>query len=260
MKKKANNMDSYVILTKEMRILFFSLLFCISTIAFSQEKQTIQKKNKLEANLTFSFNSNGIAPIPAFSLDKPALFASVNFSKGRFSYNPILAYSLEAKPWFVDNWFNYKVIVRPKFELRTGINISTFFSGLNVDGDEILKGERYIGVAITGTYKFSPVSSIKLEYLSDNGQEPGTLSGYFTNIAFDKSKINLGEKGLLAINLMIFYINYDGNSDGMFFSPTISFSIKNIPFTLFYQSNQTIQSDIEPWPKFKWNVGVSYSL
>ncbi len=113
-----------------MKISICSLFLCISIFSFSQEEQSKQK-NKLEPNVTFSININGIAPIPAFSLDKPALISSVNLIKGRFSYDPILAYSLEAKPWFIDNWFHYKIVVRPKFELRTGINFSTFCSGLS---------------------------------------------------------------------------------------------------------------------------------
>ena len=55
--------------------LFLSLFLSgISIIGLSQDNDKKQKK-ELESQVSFSFHSNGIAPIPAFSLDKPALAA-----------------------------------------------------------------------------------------------------------------------------------------------------------------------------------------
>jgi hypothetical protein len=242
-----------------MKITICLLLLCISTIAFSQENEA-KFKNKLEPTASFSLNSNGFAPVPAFSLGKPAFIASVNITKGRFSYAPTLAYSLEMKPWFIDNWLQYKFIIKPEFVLRAGLNFSTFCSELTVNDDEILQAERYFAYALTGTYKFSPVSTITIDYWNDNGQEKESLRGHFINLAFDRSKIKLGKNILLSLNLMLFYINYDGNNDGFFVSPTILFSMKNIPSALILQASQAIQSNIVPWPGFKWNIGISYKL
>src|SRR5664279_505761 len=84
-----------------MRIPIFLILVSFSTFCFSQAKKD-SLKNKLEPYLSFSLNSNGIAPIPAFSLDKPAIIASVGLTKGRFSYDPGLAYGLDGKVWYID--------------------------------------------------------------------------------------------------------------------------------------------------------------
>lgn len=231
----------------------------ISTFAFSQEKQDDHKK-ALEAAVSFSINSNGIASIPAFSLGKPALVSSVNLVKGRFSYDPTLAYGLELKPWYMDNWFHYKIIDRPEFELKTGVNISTFCSGFKINNEEILKAERYFAFSMAGTYKFSPFSTLTLDYWSDNGQEPGSLSGHFINVAYDRSGIPVGKKGWVSANIMLFYINYTGENDGLFVSPKIALSARNFPASLFFQSTQAIVSNISPWPGFRWNVGISYNL
>jgi len=237
-----------------------SLLFTvISAIVYSQGNQE-ELKNKLEPELSVSLNSNGFNPIPAFSLDKPAIIASVNLTKGRFSYDPTFAYSLEMKPWFIDNWLHYKIITRPKFELRTGVNFSSFVSGLEVNGDEIMKAERYFSFAMAGTYRFSNGTSLTLDYWSDNGQEKGSISGHFINMVLDRSDINLGGKVMLSASIMLFSILYDGNNDGLFVSPTVSFSIRDIPVALFFQATQAIQSNISPWPGFKWNVGISYDI
>ena len=106
-------------------IALFVLIACMPLSGLSQEGEG---KHQLKSNLSVSINSNGFAPIPAFSLGKPAFIASANIAKGRFSYDPVLAYSLEMKPWFIDNWLHYTVIQKPKFEFKVGTNFSTFFS------------------------------------------------------------------------------------------------------------------------------------
>ena len=150
------------------------LLLHISVIAFSREKQDTLK-SKIETAVSFSLNSNGIASIPSFSLGKPAVVASVYLAKGRFSYDPVLAYSLEMKPWYIDNWIHYKIVLRPEFELKAGVNFSTFCSGFKINDEEILKAERYFAFSLTGTFRFSPVSAVSLDYWSDNGQEKGAF-------------------------------------------------------------------------------------
>jgi hypothetical protein len=164
------------------------------------------------------------------------------------------------KPWYIDNWLQYKIVRKPKFELRAGVNFSTFCSGFAVNEEDILKAERYFAYAITGTYRLSPVSSLSLDYWSDNGQETGSLSGHFTALAYDRSEISLGKKIYSSFNVMLFYINYNGENDGLFVSPRIAFSARKIPSSIFFQATQAIQSNISPWPGFRWNVGISYNL
>lgn len=242
-----------------MKITILILILLVSFGAFSQEKQATGK-NRLETELTFSLNSNGIAPIPAFSLDKPALITTANISLGRFSYSPALAYSLELKPWFIDNWFYYRWIIRPKFELKTGANYSTFLSEYKLPNEKILKGERYFAFALTGKYLFSQVSSLSMDYWSDNGQEKGSLRGHFFDLVYNRSGIRISESLSLESNFMLFYINYDGNNDGLFFSPTISLMPDQVPLSFYFQGNQVIDTNIADLPGFKWNVGVSYTF
>lgn len=242
-----------------MREIICILFVCIPVFGFSQEKQD-SLKNKLKAGAVFSLNSNGIATVPAFSLGKPAIVSSVSLVKGRFSYSPALAYSLEMKPWYIDNWFHYKIIARPEFELKTGVDFSTFCSGLALNGDEILKAERYFAFSLAGTYRFSPVSSLTLDYWSDNGQEKGSMTGHFIYLAYDQSEINIGEKFILSVNLMLFYVNYTGENDGLFVAPKITLSMRKIPVSIFFQATQSIESNISPRPGFKGNAGISFSL
>ena len=239
---------------------FLCLVFVsISMVAFTQE-ETSAPKNKLIAGAIVSLNSNGIATIPAFSLGKPAIIASISLAKNRFSYTPTLAYSLDLRPWFIDNWLNYKIIRRPVFELTAGFNLSTFGSKYNLPDGSIWEAQRYFAYAMTGVIKLSEKNSLTIAYWNDNGQEKGTLRGHFFNLVGERTDMNIGKSVLLSAAVQVFYINYDGNNDGFFVSPKITSSVRDIPFSLFFQATQAISSNISPFPGFRWNIGVSYTL
>jgi len=240
-------------------VLSLIFLFFGCTTSFSGEKSD-STKTKLVAGATFSLNSNGIASIPSFSLDKPAIMASVTLAKGRFSYDPTLAYGLDLRPWFIDNWLHYKIVVKPKFELRTGFNISTFGSKYLLDEGSIHEAQRYFAFELSGTYRLTSKSIVSLSYWNDRGQEPGTIKGHFLSIVGERSEIMLSEKVSVAANVMLFYINYTGNEDGIFISPKISSYVKDIPISLYIQGTQAIQSNIDPFPRFRWNLGLSYTF
>lgn len=242
-----------------MRISFCLVFIFVFTISFSDEPADSSKK-KLKAYATVSLNSNGIASIPAFSLGKPAIIASISLGKNRFSYNPTLAYGLDLRPWFIDNWLNYKIIAKPAFELTAGFNISTFGNKYNLPEGSIWEAQRYFAYALTGVCKTSPNSSLTFAYWNDNGQEKGTIKGHFFNFIGEKSDINIGKSVLLSAAVQLFYINYDGSNDGLFVSPRISSSLRNVPFSIFFQATQALSSNISPFPGFKWNIGLAYTL
>jgi len=242
-----------------MRISFCLIFIFIFTISWSREPAD-STKSKLKAGATVSLNSNGMASIPAFSLGKPAIIAAISLVKNRFSYTPTLAYGFDLRPWFIDNWLNYKIIRKPVFELTAGFNISTFGSKYNLPDGSILEAQRYFAYAITGVYKFSEKNSLTLAYWNDNGQEKGTIRGHFFNLVGERNHMNIGKNILLSAVLQVFYINYDGNNDGLFVAPKISSSARNIPFSLFLQATQAINSNISPFPGFRWNIGISYVL
>lgn len=237
-----------------------ALILCLIFTASVYAEKPDSLKSKLSAGVTFSLNSNGIASIPAFSLDKPAMMASAFLVKGRFSYEPNLAYGLDGKPWYIDNWFHYKIVIRPKYDLRVGFNLSTFCEKYQLPIGTIKVAQRYFAFEMTQTYKFSPTSLLSLAYWSDNGQEEDTYQGHFLSLTGEKSELPVGKNGLLAVNVMLFYINYNGKNDGLFISPKVTASVRNIPASIFFQATQAIQSNIEPFPGFRWNVGISYSL
>jgi len=242
------------------KLLTSLLFFSIATISWSQENQDSIRSKKLKAEATVSLNSNGIAYVPAFSLDKPAIIGSFSLVKNRFSYDPALYYSMELRPWIIDNWFHYKIIDRPVFEFKVGAVISAFFSEVETPDGVIHQTQKYLAAEFIGTYKFNPLTSMSFTYLIDRGQDPGTVTGHFFNLQAERSDIQLGKKGLLSASLQIFYLDYTGNNDGFFTAGNVSASIRNVPFAIFFQAIQALSSNITPFPGFKWNVGLSYTL
>jgi len=237
----------------------FVFLF-VFTLSWSQESADSTRSKKLKAEASVSINSNGIAYVPAFSLDKPAIIGTFSLIKGRFSYDPQLSYGLDLKPWIIDNWFHYKIVDRPVFEFKAGAVISAFFSEYETEDETILQAQKYLAVEFISTYKFSPKTSLAFTYLLDRGQDPGTVTGHFFNLQADRSDFNIGRKGLLSASLQLFYINYTGNEDGLFTAAYVSASLRNIPFSIFGQAVQALTSNIDPFPPFKWNVGLAYTL
>jgi len=236
------------------------LILCVFNLSWSQEKTGRISPKKLRAEASVSLNSNGIAYIPAFSLDKPAIIAMVSLKKGRFSYDPALSYSLELRPWIIDNWFHYTLMDLPSFELRAGAVISSFFSEYRAPEGLIYQSQKYLAGELMARYKISPLSSLAFTYLVDRGQDPGTLNGHFYNLQYERTEMPLGRKGLLGAGLQIFYIDYTGDNDGLFLAGNLSISLRKVPFAIFAQAIQALSSNIYPFPEFKWNVGLSYTF
>ncbi|HLN56190.1 MAG TPA: hypothetical protein VK207_09370 [Bacteroidales bacterium] len=241
-----------------MKQLFFLLLYLFFTSAFASEVPDSTKS--LSAAATFSINSNGIASIPAFSLGKPAIIAALNLGKGRFSYDPVLAYSTDMKPWFIDSWLHYKIISKPNFELRAGFNFSNFFTHVTLNEQDIIKGERYWAGAVEGFWKTSSRNVLSLMYWSDNGMDPGSISGHYVSLENGISNLQIGKSFLFGAGLQLFMVSYDGPNDGVFVSPKLSMGIRNKPVLAFFQATQVLVSNIEPDPGFRWNVGMAYSF
>jgi len=242
---------------KLLTLLVFLFVF---TLTWAQENAESTRSKKLKAEATVSLNSNGIAFVPAFTLDKPAIIGSFSLIKGRFSYDPMLAYGLDLKPWIIDNWFHYLIVDRPVFEFTAGAVISAFFSEYSTEDETVLQAQKYLGLEFMGKYKFNKKTSMAFTYLLDRGQDSGTTQGHFFNLQADRSDIELGRKILLSASFQLFYINYTGNSDGLFTAAYVSASIREIPFMIFGQAIQALTSNIEPFPPFNWNVGLAYTL
>ena len=238
----------------------FCILFLFTVTASYSLMPADSSRTKLHVTANASINSNGIASIPAFSLDRPAVVASLSLVKNRFSYDPTLAYGLDLRPWYIDNWLHYKLITRPVFDFTAGFNISTFGSKYTLPEGSIWEAQRYFAIAGTGVIRLSPKNILTLAYWRDMGQEKGTLKGHFFNSMFERNDMNIGKRVLVSAGLQVFYIDYTGKNDGLFASPKASVTLRDQPFSIFFQATQAVISNITPFPGFRWNIGLGYTL
>jgi hypothetical protein len=237
--------------------------FCFFLIVYHPaQAQDSLKSFRLKPTVSgnISLNSNGIAPVPAFSLGDPALIAGFSLNAKRFSYDPQLGYTLSLKPWIIDNWLRYRFIMKPKFEMRAGFDASMFFSEFASPDDTVWRGQRYFAFELAGTYKFSDKFTLALMYWSDNGIDKGTIKGHFINLVGDWPDLVPSPWLLLAANLQVFYIDYTGQNDGLFLAPRVSAAHRNFPIAIFFQATQQVFTNISPPPGFRWNAGMAYSF
>jgi hypothetical protein len=253
-------------MSKKHKSIFLIVFLFFTASSFAGQNADSTRSKKIQAGATFSLNSNGISSVPAFSLGDPALMASVSVSKGWFSYDPTLAYSLDGHPWFIDNWLHVKLVNKPGFELRTGMNISSYCSKYISSEEEFYRVERYFAFEIATTCRFAHQMSLLAQYWNDRGQEDWSLKGHFISTVFEKANMSLGKHVFCTAALQLFYIDYNGNdgvnnnNDGLFVAPRIAFSVRNFPVSVFSQVVQAITSNIEPFPGFNINVGIGYTL
>lgn len=243
-----------------MRTFLFIAFLGVTTFVLAKEKS-----DSISLPWDFSgavgLNSNGIAPVPSFALGEPAYSLSLSVKKNRFSYDPQISYSWDFKPWIIDNWFHYKIVDNPQFELRTGINVSMFFSKYKTPDETLWHGQRYNTLELAGIFKPTKTSWFGLMLWYDKGWDTGAVSGYFIDLVADKSDIAFGKHILMAINVQLFYIDYTDYNDGIFISPRITLSTrKHQAFSLFYQGIHPLITNIVPDPNFQWNIGIQYAF
>lgn len=208
--------------------------------------------------------NNGIAQIPAYSLDRPAVSALLFLKIKRFSYEPDFNFALDGRPWGFGQSFFYHVANKNKFRLRVGPALGLAFSYPEVmqNGElvKINKGERYFISKILPSYLFSKRTTLSLIYWNGQNLEEQSINSInFLSALLSITQIPLGSKLYTSLYPQVFYLNVDGD-DGLFAAPVIAAGIRDIPFFLSSQVNATLLTRMNPRPAFKWNIALNYAF
>jgi hypothetical protein len=232
---------------------------------------TQQVKVEDKANTPFTFTgslqltSNGISTIPAYSLGKPALMVNLSASKKRFSLNPVSAFSLDGKPWYVVTWLRYNAVNKEKIILRTSTAWSLAFRDAetisNDDTLTIRRAYRNVFLEIRPTYFFTQKTSLAMAYMYAHGIEKDnpanihciTLNGMFTGITLAKNVT-------CTLSPQLFYVYFVDKGQGTFFSASVSFAHQKVPLSVGALITQPLESTLEPKSGFVWNVSLTYSF
>jgi hypothetical protein len=248
------------------RILLLGPLWsCSSGMLYAQTEPARDSTNQFRFSGTITATSNGISPIPAFSLDKPAILGFLSLTKKRFSYDPQLAFSARGVPWFLNNCFRYKLIDQSRFSFRGGIIWGIGFTypsvDLNGSGKSIAKAERFVWLETTPRYVISERVAISATTYSGHGFNDGDVDFInFVSLVGNFTKIPIGGKVYFNVFPQVFYLNIDHESEGVFFSTVVGLGLFGFPITISSQVNETFHTSLSPDPGFKWNVSLNYDF
>lgn len=209
-----------------------------------------------------AITNNGISLVPSFSLEQPAAIFNMKVQKGRFSFEPEVAFSLEeGRPWYQLYWLRYKVLDGKKFKLRTGAHLGlNFVKILDADSNDALQTERYLVGELAPSYDLSKNISLGVYYLVARGFDINnttplhflTLNANFNNIKVSKS-LNL------EITPQVYFLDLFGDGTGYYVTSSFKIFKKNSPLSLSMVINQVLSTEIDG-KDFLWNLTLTYSF
>lgn len=237
------------------KVFWISLLF----LSFS----TLAQESKHTFGGTITATNNGISIIPSFSLEKPAIYFDLSLSGERFSFDPLLQFGMNGKPWSFVFWGRYKMIKQERFTLTIGGHPAFLFleEDLIVGNlpDRQMIANRYLAGEINSNYKINKKLSIGLYYLSGVGiQTIAAKKTDFLALNTIISDIRLYRDFQLKINPQIFFLEVDGDS-GFFVNSSFTINKTDFPILLQGFFNQKLISTIQG-KNLLWNVSLLYTF
>ncbi len=228
-----------------------------------------ENENDEDRGLKFSgyinLNTNGISPVPAFSLDKPSVIGTFSLNRKRIGFNPEMAVSTEGKPWFINPRITYKAIDGKKF----GFSLATLYSFNFTYPEELVgsvlqattKVEHYALLQSTSNYTISKKTSIGLTTFHGFGLKNASIKrGNFFVLGANITKLKIMGNFYHSLFPQLVYIDLDGDTQGLFASAIYGIGHNKWPFFLSTQLTQSLSTNISPDPSFKWNLGLTYNF
>lgn len=248
------------------KILFRLILFHFLIVGLFQAKaQTDSEKTPVIKHFdgTLTATSNGISIIPFFSLGRPAFLFDLSLGGDRLSFDPMMRFGMNGKPWSFVFWWRYKFIDKPKFSFRAGAHPAFLFQEreLIVDGQpkNVLVANRFLTWELAPTYKISTRSSLGIYFLNGNGINPYPPDHtYFLGLTWTLSDFPLSETLRFQMTPQVYYLKVDEN-DGIYGTSTFTLTKTDFPLGLQSTFNQKIKSSIDG-DDFVWNISLIYNF
>lgn len=250
--------NTKIVLSMKSILLQFFLIFSFFT-TFSQHIDSTQSFFKGQITAT----NNGVSLIPSFSLGRPAILFDLNLGKGRLSFDPMLRFGMNGKPWAFVFWWRYKLIQQRKFNLGIGAHPSVVFRDLNANVNGIQKdlmvAQRYFAWEASPSYLLTKKTSIGLYYLGSKGLTKDIIQNTIF-IAARASFNNLKVSNSLFFNVspQVYYLKMDKN-DGTYTNITLNLFSKKSPFSINAVVSKAIETKITG-KDFLWSLGLVYNI
>jgi hypothetical protein len=241
-------------------ILVLILVSFLPISGFSQQKDTTQKVIIFSG--TLGITNNGFSIIPTFSLNSPASIIQLSWRKNKFSIDPDMRLSPDARKGGMLFWFRYHAIEKKKFSLRVGVHPAFSFQLKKITENgvtsEITQLLRFFAWEFTPNYQISKHLGVGLYYLQGNGlQKYGPQRSHFVNFNTRISNIKLSKDFRFSLIPAIYYLRLD-KYEGVYYTAVGILSNTKWPISLQSAFNKTIKSNLPGNKDFIWNVSLNY--
>lgn len=240
--------------------LIISILF-LSIPAFPQENTS--KSNPFHFSGLITATNNGVSLIPSFSLGRPAMLFDLSLGGERLSFDPMLRFGMDGKPWSFVFWGRYKIIKDRRFTLGVGAHPAFIFveRQVIVNGNQelMMTTNRFLAGEITTNYKFSERVSAGVYYLRGHGLNPvPPFDSHFLAFNSGFSDLPLVWDFKIKINPQFFLLRVDDET-GTYVNSNFLLTKGEFPvgFQAFF--NKKLKSDI-PGDELVWSVGLVYDF
>lgn len=243
------------------KLIAFSVFILFSYLSSAQNRDTTQAPSFFRGQITAT--NNGISLIPNFSLNKPAALFDLSMGKGRFSFDPMLRWSLNGKPWTFIFWFRYKLINHKKFTMSVGAHPSVLFRTevANIGGvnKELLTSQRYLAWEATPTYYLNKNVGVGLYYLGSHGLTNDLVQ--FTNFLAVRtivSNLKTGKHFNVSFVPQVYYLQQD-NRKGIYFNASFNLAKNHFPVSVSANISKAFKTEIVG-KDFLWSIGLVYNI
>lgn len=167
--------------------------------------------------LTTTVTTNGIAPIPSFTLEKPAAFVVINTNITKhLEFSPDFAFNLkDGNPWIMDTWlkWNQNLDSNWKWVATVAVNWSIFFQPYLDGGEKITQSVRYPNPELK--LKFTPNKmhsfTVDYQYMWAVEKKYGVKGSYYGFLYSLSKELH---KFVLSGNANNFYLHFSDGTHG----------------------------------------------
>lgn len=241
-----------------------NLVLIIGFILFSfnseaQKTDTTQTPSFFRGQITAT--NNGISLVPAFSLGKPAVLFDLNIGKGRLSFDPMIRFGMNGKPWTFVFWWRYRLVQQKRFSMSLGAHPSVVFRNLTISDNGVSKdyivAHRFLAWEASPTFKINKNFNLGLYYLGSRGLTEGasrnnTFLAIRSAVSIPMSQFKLN------INPQFYYLKRDAQQ-GTYVSATANLYKNSWPISLNGIVSKAIKTTIEG-KSLQLSVGLVYNI
>jgi hypothetical protein len=208
--------------------------------------------------------NNGFSIIPTFSLNSPATITLLSWRREKFSIDPDIRLTPDARKGSMLLWFRYHAIERKNFRIRAGFHPAMNFQIRKISEEgitsEITQMRRFLAWELAPSFSIRKNWSIGIYYLQGNGmQKDGPRTTHFLNLNTTLANMKVGRGFGFTFTPAVYHLYMDGHT-GNYFTATGALTHVKYPFTLQYTINKTINSNLPGNKDFLWNIAFLYNF